>query len=56
MVIAENGEAGISAAEKEKPDLIISDVLMPKMSGVEMAQKINLLFKGLLQEINRLNN
>lgn len=40
VVTAGNGEEGIMAAEKEKPDLIISDVLMPKMDGVEMARKI----------------
>lgn len=37
---AKDGAGGIKAAEKEKPDLIISDVLMPKMDGIEMAKKI----------------
>jgi two-component system response regulator YesN len=27
-------------AEKEKPDLILSDILMPKMDGIEMAKKL----------------
>lgn len=40
IVTAENGEEAIEIAEKEKPDLIISDVLMPKMDGVTMANKI----------------
>jgi two-component system alkaline phosphatase synthesis response regulator PhoP len=40
IVTAENGEEAIDVAEKEKPDLIISDVLMPKMDGVTMANKI----------------
>lgn len=37
---AGNGEEGLIVAEKEKPDLIISDVLMPKMNGIEMEKKI----------------
>lgn len=37
---AENGEEGAVVAEREKPDLVISDLLMPKMDGMEMAKKI----------------
>lgn len=40
VVIAENGETGINAAIREKPDLIISDVLMPKTDGIAMANKL----------------
>ena len=40
VVVAQNGEEGISVAEKEKPDLIFTDILMPKMDGIEMAKKI----------------
>lgn len=40
IVTAEDGEEGLTVAEKEKPDLIISDVLMPRMDGLEMAKKI----------------
>jgi len=40
VVTAKDGEEGIRVAEKEKPDLIFTDVLMPKMSGIEMAKKI----------------
>ena len=40
VVIAENGEEAIDIAEKEKPDLILSDILMPKMDGMTMAKKI----------------
>ena len=40
VVTAENGEMAVAVAEKEKPDLIISDILMPKMDGIEMAKKI----------------
>ena len=32
---AENGEAAINAIGKNMPDLILLDVMMPKMNGVE---------------------
>lgn len=40
VVTAENGEEGASTTENEKPDLIIADILMPKMDGLTMAKKI----------------
>lgn len=40
VVDAADGEEGVSVAEKEKPDLILSDILMPRMDGVEMAKQI----------------
>lgn len=40
VVTAKNGEEGVETATKEKPDLIISDMLMPRMDGITMAKKI----------------
>lgn len=40
IITAENGEEAIDIAEREKPDLILSDILMPKMDGETMAKKI----------------
>lgn len=40
IVTAQDGGEAIEVAEKEKPDLILSDVLLPKINGIEMAKKI----------------
>ena len=48
VVTAKDGEEGVKMAEEEKPDLILSDVLMPKMDGVEMAKKIREFNKNIL--------
>jgi len=37
---AENGEKGFEIALKEHPDLIMLDILMPKMDGIEVLKKI----------------
>ncbi|NNF98157.1 MAG: response regulator [Desulfobacteraceae bacterium] len=37
---AENGVEGLALAAKEKPDLIILDITMPVMSGVEMLERL----------------
>ncbi|MEL6657745.1 MAG: response regulator transcription factor [Bacteroidota bacterium] len=38
VVTASDGEAGIQKAEQEDPDLIILDIMMPKMDGVEVCR------------------
>ncbi len=37
---AENGIEGLSIASREKPDLIVLDITMPVMNGVEMLGKL----------------
>lgn len=37
---AKNGEEGYEMAKKMRPDLIITDIRMPKMSGLEMMEKL----------------
>src|SRR4051794_19801182 len=39
-VVAADGEEGLVVAMKEKPDLIIADVMMPKLSGFEMVENL----------------
>jgi YesN/AraC family two-component response regulator len=40
VVEAINGEQGLRKAEKYIPDLIIGDIMMPKMDGYEMTKRI----------------
>jgi two-component system cell cycle response regulator DivK len=40
VIEATNGEEAIAMAEQEKSDLILMDILMPKISGYEAAQSI----------------
>ncbi len=35
---AENGEEGIKAAKEHRPDLILLDIMMPKMDGLEAVE------------------
>ena len=37
---AVDGEEGLETAKKEKPDLMLIDILLPKMNGIDMAKKI----------------
>ncbi len=40
VVAARNGQEGLALIEKERPDLIILDIVMPVMDGYEVAKKI----------------
>ncbi len=40
VVKAENGERGIEKAKQESPNLILLDIMMPKMSGIEVCEEI----------------
>lgn len=39
--VAENGEEGLALINKALPDLVISDVMMPKMDGFELLKRLN---------------
>jgi two-component system cell cycle response regulator len=40
LVEAANGEEGLKAAASHKPDLIILDITMPQMDGIEMLTRL----------------
>ena len=40
VVLAHDGVEGIEAARSEKPDIIVSDIMMPRVSGIELVQAL----------------
>ena len=47
VFISDNGRSGLELAKKKIPDLILLDVMMPEMDGIEVCQK--------LREVSKLN-
>jgi len=43
VVTAENGSEGIATFEKEKPNIVLTDIKMPGMNGIEVLKKIKTL-------------
>jgi two-component system, OmpR family, alkaline phosphatase synthesis response regulator PhoP len=40
LLVANNGEEGLFLAQKEEIDLLILDLMLPKMSGVVLLEKL----------------
>jgi CheY-like chemotaxis protein len=38
--VAENGAAGLKAVQEQVPDLVVTDVMMPVMDGVEFIRRL----------------
>ncbi len=45
LAIAKNGKEGLDSAVKNIPDIIVSDVMMPVMDGLEMVKKLKSDFR-----------
>jgi len=37
---AENGEQGVEMAQEHTPDIIVSDIMMPRMNGIELTRQL----------------
>jgi len=43
LYVAENGQEGLELYREKRPDIIMSDIMMPVMNGLEMARQIRAL-------------
>jgi len=46
LYVAENGQEGLKVYQDKKPDLVITDIMMPVMNGLEMINRIKSLNKS----------
>jgi DNA-binding response OmpR family regulator len=50
-IVARDGNAGLAVAERENPDLIVLDMMMPKKSGFLVLEKLKSRPGGLIPTI-----
>ncbi len=41
VIVAVNGREALEKVEEDKPDLILLDVMMPEMDGIDVCQQLN---------------
>lgn len=44
VILADNGSQGLDLAVKEKPDLVLLDIILPQMDGFSVLQELRLNF------------
>ncbi len=42
VIVAYDGEEGLERAEREEPDLIILDIMLPKIGGFDVCRKLKI--------------
>ena len=42
VITAENGNQGIKAIEEYRPDLVLTDIIMPEKNGIEVAMYLRM--------------
>jgi len=40
VLVAQDGKEGVRTSESEKPDLLVTDILLPMLNGIDMAKQI----------------
>jgi CheY-like chemotaxis protein len=40
VVIAQDGDEGVAKTKSEKPDIVLLDIMLPKMSGIDVLELI----------------
>jgi CheY-like chemotaxis protein len=40
VTVAENGAAGLKAVQERAPDLVVTDIMMPVMDGIEFIRRL----------------
>lgn len=47
VVVADDGREGLVVLSNERPDLVITDVAMPRLNGIEMIRSVRQFFSAL---------
>ena len=40
VLLAQDGVEGVAVAQAKRPDVIVTDIMMPKMTGIELVQAL----------------
>jgi DNA-binding response OmpR family regulator len=40
VLLAEDGADGLELAKERRPDLVVTDIMMPKLSGIELVESL----------------